>query len=399
MQIQAGNIKIHWIKGLLVLFVAVCCFNGQRAYAGEVKSMPEIVKEQKEGIVRMIAYCGESQGNRYYVKQGIGFIVGAAGDNQYSDNYYIVTDHQLITISEEDMVTIKRQNGISPEAQFNTGILIDMGMGVTVEATVISKNTLMGCAILTPQTSLANRKSLRLADGVWEDIGQEIYAFGYQEEQNLIGKIYNENLEVYEYMGNVNHIDVNENKQTLLSMDIDFSGSNAGTPILDKDGYVAGILLQQEDHTFRALVVSDIRKLLDTLGVQYQGIMEQDNQYNVPTEEIIIALKELLFEYQNFVMESGNNYTVKSLRDFKTTLAQGGAVLNNVQSTLDDYNYAIEAMEKSYGKLKKPGYIFRFFNKILLGLILLLVFNDFLLWRKGRNYSKNRINSRTPRRS
>ncbi len=329
----------------MLIFIWIFSVSSQVAASGSTEAeLPQKVMEAESGIVKLLLYAVDQSGKEYYVKQGTGILVevGEGEKIVLSNDKFVQTDEELIN-------KIRRQYGLSAEGDINieTDIVLQVGTRIRTEA----GNSGEDFVILNLANNINNVKSLGLGNSFSVKINDKLYISRYSGNSDILGRT-----EISDFNLEKNVAQVTSAGEDEIVTDYPLEGISPGTPVLNAEGYVVGIIAIKETGEY-IKPIDKVKKILDVLNIQYQG-QEGGNHYNEVTEDIKIELNQLLLECEDLVMK-GTKFTKKSVQGLKSAISEAIEVTVNAEATYDDYQHAVEQLLKYKGKLRKKEYPIR----------------------------------------
>lgn len=354
--------KIKKLKyGFAVIF-ALLFFISSTTYAAETSDLPAEITQIESGIVKIMVSCVDESGKNYYIRQGTGFIVGTS-----IEEMFIFTDYQVVIPSENDLLQIKKGNGLPINAKLTTHIQVLLPPDITIEATLTASSLESKYALLTPATKLSNREILRLSDSSTISRKQEVYALGYDGELSILGLTKAEAPVITPRQCAITSV---ERDPVQITTDLYAKSSFAGAPLLDKSGFILGMMVYNvENDSLDTIPVDTLKNLLETLGIGYMNT--ESNDYNVATESLIEELKNLLLTCQEDVTLNETKYSKSTLTKYKEAIKIASEVMSKPTSTKDDYKSSIDSLNKAKSNLKSSNFTYYIVELILLAAILI----------------------------
>ena len=306
-----------------------------------VSEIPQAVKEKEPGIVKLLVYAVDQSGNEYNVKQGTGILLGTD-----SGEKMVLTNDKLVQVDAELLNNIRRQFGLSTESDLNieTDIVLPVGTRIKTEA----GSTGSDFVILNLESDISNIDNLKLGNSSAVKENDKLYVLEYGGNSDILGQSEVSNFELQESAVLVTSVTEEE-----IITDYQLESGKAGTPVMNSEGYVVGILTMRDSGIY-IKPIDRIKDVLDVLNILYQG-MEPDNHYNEVTDEIQNELNKVLLECEELVMKD-EEYTKKSVKKLKSVISEAISVTTNAEATYDDYESAIEELNKYKKKLRKKEY-------------------------------------------
>lgn len=326
--------------------------------AGEmaVSDIPEAVKEQESGVVKLLVYAVDQNGNEYNVKQGTGILFGTNNGEKM-----VLTNDKLVQADADLLNNIRRQFGLSTEGDLNiqTDIVLPVGTRIKTEA----GSTGNDFVILNLASDISNINSLKLGNSSVVKENDKLYILEYGGNSDILGQSEVGNLELQESTALV----VSATEEEIIT-DYQLENGKAGTPVMNADGYVVGIFTMRDTGLY-IKPIDRVKDVLDVLNILYQGV-ESDNHYNEVTDEIENELNKVLLECEELVMKD-EEYTKKSVKKLKSVISEAISVTTNAEATYDDYESAIEELNKYKKKLRKKEYPIQMVQ-IFMGVVILI---------------------------
>ncbi len=366
--------KIKIWKSILVLAVLIICnafpksfVNAENANIVDVENEEDAIINPEDGIVKIkIVYFDESD-KTYFIREGTGFLIGDVEDEQS-----VVTSKQLIDVDETTLKKLRKKNKLDSEERLKKQIQVIATNDVTIEAEVEIDSMDLNCVVLSLDSPLHNKKSLKLGDSDVLQTEQSVYTLEIQENtdkiSNCIGKIQELNKKVNE---NIYIVHTAKGKNTYF-----------GTPLLNPTGTVIGVCTGEDENGYSlAIPVKALREILDVMGVPY-GIVE--SMY-YPLQEAIAKAEEQIVNTKK--------YTEESIAQLKIEIEVAKEVLESKESTEDTYGEALKNLEKVQDELITIGRKLLPLQIALAIVIVLLVIVDIVLMLKIKK-EKPKVNKR-----
>mgnify|MGYP000834682583 FL=1 len=204
--------------------------------AGEmaVSDIPEAVKEQESGVVKLLVYAVDQNGNEYNVKQGTGILFGTNNGEKM-----VLTNDKLVQADADLLNNIRRQFGLSTEGDLNiqTDIVLPVGTRIKTEA----GSTGNDFVILNLASDISNINSLKLGNSSVVKENDKLYILEYGGNSDILGQSEVGNLELQESTALV----VSATEEEIIT-DYQLENGKAGTPVMNADGYVVGIFTMRD---------------------------------------------------------------------------------------------------------------------------------------------------------
>lgn len=337
------------IKYIVLVFILTICTPWMVMASDVAKEniveLPQEVKEKKEGAVKILVYAVDQDNKQYNIRQGMGVLVGTKGDSE-QETEIILTSDKLIQADDTVLNNIRLKYGLSPESSLDICIDVILQVGTRIQTEL--KNEGKGFVVLEMLTDVSGINSLSLGNSTSVNVNDKLYMFGYGGDGNLLGQEEITDQKQECMIGTVSSI-----TQDIIVTDFQPQEGHVGMPVLDAEGYVVGVIAKEEEGLY-IQPIDKIKNVLDVLSIQYKGV-DTANHYNEVTDDIIMELNKLLYECQELAMET-DRFTEKSIDMLKKEIDVAMEVIANADSTYDDYESAIEGLEKNKGKLHKKDY-------------------------------------------
>lgn len=350
--------------------IILCCFllsftifsNYFPVYAASSDSAPEKVTEAESGVVHLLLSCTTPAGDTYYIRQGTGFVGGTNDGKQY-----ILTTDSVVTATKQELSQIRKWAGLSKETSLTTEVLILTEPDVLLPATVASVGSDVPYALLTCEQTLTQASALpyELDENITRS--QNAYLYGYDADGSLLGMTTPPDTAAVLRSGTITEV---TSSPFSFSCDLDAGSGCAGAPLLNEDGYVLGMFYENGD-TLDVLPGSTLMELLDTLNISYKTSATANN-YNVADDALKAELASLLTECQNDVTEHADEYSSKSLSNYKTAISTAMQTIADSSSSKDQYQSALDSLQSAKNKLKPKNFTLRIIELVLLGFLAFL---------------------------
>lgn len=347
---------------LLLLFTIVLS-NVTTVFASSSDEIPDAVYDSSESVVHLVLSCTDSNGDTYYIHQGTGFVAGTSDGTQY-----ILTTNQITTASESQLNQIRKWGGLSSDEKLTTQISVLLESEVLLPATVVSTGTSIPYALLTIEQPLKDVSAPKYRYSGTVTRNQAAYSYCYDSNIQALSQTL-PNLEASFKSGSITNISTDP---LMLSSDITAESGSAGAPVFDKDGLVIGMLYASNGN-MEILPSDSIMSIFDALNVDY-STNAGNSDYNVADKTTKQALKDLLSECQQDVIQNEERYSSKTLTAYKEAINSAMEVIENTDSTKDDYDTCISDLKKAKSKLKPKNFTLHIVQLILGAVLLLLLF-------------------------
>lgn len=346
---KADKIRHHLLKFIWIVCVVVIgmCNTVMATEAENTIELPQGINQKKEAVVKIIVYAVDQNKKQYNLRQGTGFLVETKGDGETSK--IVLTNDKLMQVDETELNNIRLKYGLAAEADLDVGIDIVLQMGTRIEAEVKHEGEDFLVLDLRKEINVSN--ILNLGNSAEVNMNDRLYMLGYGGNMSVLGQDKLINMDLQYGTGVVTAIE-----DGIIVTDFQPQQGDVGMPVLNANGYVVGMVVEKENR--RCIKpIDSIKTTLDVLNIPYVGV-DTDNHYNEVTREIALKLDMLLVECQNLAMDE-DTYTEKSIEKLKTAIDSAMQIQSNQDSTYDQYEKAIEELEKYKGKLKKKDYPIR----------------------------------------
>lgn len=333
------------IRSFIMFFVLMTAIKMPVIAAGvtgiSTSDVPQKVKEAESGVIKLLIYAVDQSGNKYNIRQGTGILVGTEKEGEV-----VLTNDKLIQVDENILNNIRRQFGLSTESDLNVQIDIVLSVGTRIKTEV--KTTGNDFVILDLEQSISNMNGLRLGNSQPVKENDVLYILGYGGNSEILGQ---SDIGGFDLQENTALVTAVTQEEIITNYQPDYEST--GIPVMNADGYVVGILTMRDTGLY-IKPIDRIKEVLNILNIPYQGV-ETDNHYNEVTDEIQNELNRTLLECEELVMKKGE-YTKKSTRSLKSAIAEAISVTVNAEATYDDYEKALEQLNKYKKKLRKKEY-------------------------------------------
>ncbi len=363
---MADKMRHIFVKFVLIVCV-VCglvCTTSNASNENTSLVLPQAINEKKQAVVKVIVYAVDQNKKQYNLRQGTGFLVETK-ENDGATSEIVLTNDQLMKVDDTELNNIRLKYGLSTEASLDVCVDIILQVGTRIETEV--KHEGEDFLVLDLKKDINVSNSFNLGESSAVNMNDRLYMLGYGGNMSILGQDNLTNMELQYGTGIVTSLE-----DGMIVTDFQPQPGDVGMPVLNANGYVVGIVVEKEN-ALTIKPIDNIKTTLDVLNIPYVGI-NTDNHYNEVTGEIATQLDVLLLECQNLAMDE-DAYTKKSIDKLKTAIDSAMEIQSNNESTYDQYEKAIEELEKYKGKLKKKDHPIRmlqlgFAAAILLFLIL-----------------------------
>lgn len=340
-----GYIMISvYIIILMVVMHAAMPVIAANVTEAKVSVLSQAVKETESGIVKILVYAVDQKGNEYYVKQGTGILIGSENEEKI-----VLTNDKLVQVDEDLLNNIRRQFGLSAEGNLSIEVDLVLSVGTRIKTDIGSTGN--DFIILNLAGDISNITCVKLGNSSSVKTNDKLYILGYDGNTNILGQSEIGNLDLQR-----NTVLVTDVTKEEIIIDFELDGGKIGTPVINEDGYVVGILAMKGTELY-IQPIDRIKDILDVLNISYRGIKD-DYHYNEVTEDIRNELNKILLECEELVVHK-DKYTTKSIESLKQVITQTIDLTMNSGATYDDYQKAIEQLNKYKKKIRKKEYPIR----------------------------------------
>lgn len=288
--------KRKWIslKSMLIALTAACLFlvNTLPVLAVEnsgASGSQVTIADAKKGVLQVQLVYKDQSGKVHVLNHGSGFLIGASDGGQT-----VITNYHVVSLDSESVAYYSEIYGVdfSNVNAVEVYPRVVVRSDVTVDASLAKFSENGDFAILNLADPIYGRTTLKLADSAAVVDGQEVYALGFPEANNLedTTSIYSsEDVTLTKGI-------VSKSTQfagiSFLTHDATISAGNSGGPLVDETGNVIGVNtayagLVDESTTYSyAIAINEIKAVLDDLGVVYESSDESVSEPE-PESEII----------------------------------------------------------------------------------------------------------------
>lgn len=298
----------------------------------------------------------DQSGNKYNIRQGTGILIGTEKEGKV-----VLTNDKFIQVDENLVNNIRRQFGLSTEGELNIQIDIVLPVGTRVRTEV--KTTGSDFVILDLENNISNVNCLKLGNSQSVKENDILYILKYLGNSEILGQ---SDIGGFDLQEDTALVTVATEEEIVTNYQPD--DEKTGIPVMNAEGYVVGLLTKRDTEIY-IKPIDRIKEALDILNIPYQGI-ETENHYNEVTDEIQNELNKILLECEELAMQKGE-YTKKSIESLKSAITQAISVTANAEATYDDYEKALEQLNKYKNKLRKKEYPIRVMQ-IIMGVAILI---------------------------
>ena len=362
---RINNIRIKKVMrpllfGLLLLTMFIS--NITTVSAAVSNEIPDEVYDSSECVVQLVLTCTDPKDNTYYINQGTGFVAGTADGDQY-----ILTTNQLTDASEEQLNQIRKWSGLSADEKLTTQVSVLLESEVLIPATVVSTGTSIPYTLLTIEQPLKDVSAPKYRYSGTVTRNEAAYSYCYDSNIQTLSQTLPTTGASFK-CGSITNISADP---LMLSSDITAESGSAGAPVFDKDGLVIGMFYLSNGNM--EIIPSDsIIGIFDALNVEY-STNAGNSDYNVADRATKQALKDLLTECQQDVIQNESRYSAKTLTTYKEAINSAMEVIENSDSTKDDYDTCISDLKKAKSKLKPKNFTLHIVQLILAAILLVLL--------------------------
>lgn len=344
--------------------------------------LPQAVKEKEAAVVKLLVYATDQNKKCYNIRQGNGILVGTKQSSE-EDSKIVLTNDELIRIDDTELNNIRLKYGLSAETGLD--ICVDVVLQVGTRVQTETKCSGDGFVVLELATDISTIESLSLGNSSSVNLNDKLYLLGYGGNRDILGQEEIANPELESTVEIVTSV-----TEDIIVTDYQAQAGDVGMPVLNANGYVVGMFVE-ENGGLCIKPIDKIKAALDVLSISYAGV-DTGNHYNEVTEEIYRKLNTLLLECQELAMET-DTYTEKSIDKLKEAIRTAMEVVSNNEATYDQYESAMEGLEKYKGKLKRADYPIRMIQLgLAAGILLFLLLGIRMKYQIKRMQKENQYN-------
>ncbi len=266
--ISKNNMKKVETAFVICILSAVLCCSG-RVYANE-----DLISQTKQGIVEIYSGFYSKDGRFHQIKNASGFLI----HNQGGQAYIATVSHALKSTEKEKKKYCKKNELTYEENGLRDTIQVVVKGDIMIEAAVVAESEIEDYSILKVQDQISKKTAVQLGSAEDVSIGDRIYALGFEEnaeenEGNGNGYTNFSAMDVVIKAGDIQDADAYRNGVRYLQHSAPVTRANAGGPLLNEQGYVIGLNLDEwgTDGTnmYGSLPIDTIRDTLDNFGIAY----------------------------------------------------------------------------------------------------------------------------------
>lgn len=352
----------------------------------------ELAGEEYDSILQIVVMYMDKEENSVPVQGGSGFLVGDEEQLQY-----LITTNEVVSVSYDKKAAIRKDYKMEDDADVQTQIKVVINKDVTIDAKVVTTSEEMDFAILQLSQPLHDRQALLLNDKSAEEyLRQSVSVLGYPSSIRYNEPmIYYTGVDLQKIEGFLETEEI-INGQKHVKHHIFPNYGNLGGPIIDANNAVVALNQANNDgKNFYALQITEIMHVMDSLGIPYRTVTQQEEEEaaKLAEEEAAIVHKEAL----NSIVSAAEginlaDYKKDSYDDFDIILKEAKKIQENEEATQEDVDKVVEDMQQALDALvlKTPLKIVLSFVAACVFLVVLITFIILQVTKKKRKERKEK---------
>lgn len=322
--------RLKETKRIIAFFLMALMLVGMLPSLVMAADVAPAVLDARNGIFQInVCHVDATTGQSVLIQSGSGFLIG----DSMAGAQTILTNYHVVNLDEDTENAAKAYLGVS---ELNIRYEIVVKRDVIVYASIVNQSAAADFAILTLNTPIYGRQTLKLADDSFVTETMNVYALGFPSVLSYVQD------DAYYTSDDVNVSAGSVSKKTQLNSlpyiqhSATLSSGNSGGPLLDSNGNVLGInTYSKDDMYFYSLQIDEVREILDALGIYYETA--STGSTNVPQETTASAPQETQTQTQAQTQEQTTS---------SGTLTAASADKSKLQTLVDEF-YDCDSSEYS----------------------------------------------------
>lgn len=362
--------RIKGTKRIIAFLLMAMMLAGLVPSSASAADVAPAVLDARNGIFQInVCHVDAATGQSVLIQSGSGFLIG----DSMAGAQTILTNYHVVNLDEDTENAAKAYLGVS---ELNIRYEIVVKRDVIVYAGIVNQSAAADFAILTLNTPIYGRQTLKLADDSFVTETMNVYALGFP---NVLSYVQDD---AYYTSDDVNVSTGSVSKKTQLNSlpyiqhSATLSSGNSGGPLLDSNGNVLGINTYSQDDTyFYSLQIDEVREILDALGIYYETAsssstnvpqetttaVPQETQTQAQTQEPSASsgvsadkskLQTLVDEFYDF---DSSEYSADSYNEYKRAVTAARDVLQNSNASQSDVDSAVANVKAAKMLLEPAG--------------------------------------------
>lgn len=229
------------------------------------------VASARQGVLQINLVYEDNAGHQYVLKNGSGFLIGAA-----SGATTVITNYHVVSLNQEEKDQFTQLLGVDFNNQNNINLKIQVVVkrDVVISASYVNGSEKTDFAILELAQAIYDRAPLKIAnsDDVVET--QRVYALGFPWTTSAVAddQVYtSEDVTITNgIVGKFQKV----NEINYILHDAGLSYGNSGGPLVNSDGNVIGVNTMYNGdgaaNYYYSISINEIAGVLDALGIVYE---------------------------------------------------------------------------------------------------------------------------------
>lgn len=290
--IKLKRVRRRRLWGALIFVFVICGFFHNRVAESvcakeeteqSAEEIPENIRACRDSIVHIESVCWDGDTQVYAAKAYTGFVV-----SDDTSGIYILTVYDGLFFGEEEKADIRAEYGLEDTVRISEKIEVVFHGDLRIPAEIAGESGQRNLALLKLGQEVRFETVLQFAEKNTLDKGQ-LFLLSYPEESGQGNTVFTpENVEITQ--GNLNGM-YKSKDLIFLRHDIQAEKSSAGGPLLDQNGFVAGMFQSSCDQgqSGKAIGCESLKDFLDTYKVSYQVHYEETQEEKLPLVNIVLG--------------------------------------------------------------------------------------------------------------
>lgn len=259
------------IKKFLAFMMVVTTIVIMNVTAFAANDASPAVASARQGVLQINLVYEDNAGHQYVLKNGSGFLIGAA-----SGATTVITNYHVVSLSQEEKDQFTQLLGVDFNNLNNINLKTQVVVkrDVVISASYVNGSEKTDFAILELAQAIYDRAPLKIADSDKVVETQRVYALGFPWTTSAVAddQVYtSEDVTITNgIVGKFQKV----NEINYILHDAGLSYGNSGGPLVNSDGNVIGVNTMYNGdgaaNYYYSISINEIAGVLDALGIVYE---------------------------------------------------------------------------------------------------------------------------------